>query len=185
MNLIDSIKDFNPYNEQERKDKEISLKCLNLFDDILKRENEIVHITSSGFVLNKDKNKVLMIHHNIFNAWSWTGGHADGEENLLLVALNEVKEETGIKNLNLICDNIISLDLLSVVGHERKGNYVAPHLHISIAYLFEADENEELFIKPDENSGVKWIPINEIENYSNEPHMVYIYKKILSKINLL
>ncbi|MDF2678586.1 MAG: hydrolase [Bacillota bacterium] len=185
MSLIDSIKSFNPCCEQERKDKEISLKCIDLFNDVLTRENEIIHITSSGLVLNKDKNKILMIHHNIFNAWSWSGGHADGEENLLLVAINEVNEETGLKNLNLICNNIISLDLLSVIGHERKGKYVAPHLHISIAYLFEANENEGLFIKPDENSGVKWIPINEIDIYSNEPHMVYIYKKILSKINLL
>lgn len=185
MSWKNLIINYNPINQQEKKDKEIALRCMGLFDNILSRENEIAHITSSGLVINKNRDKVIMIHHNIFNAWSWTGGHADGNENMLHVALNEVKEEAGIKNLYPICDDIISLDVLSVLGHERKGKYVAPHLHISVAYLFEGDENEELKIKPDENSGVKWISVNEIENYSNEPHMIYIYNKILTKTKLM
>src|SRR5471030_2122092 len=69
MSLIESIKEYKSYNEQEKKDKEITIKCLELFDDILTRDNEIVHITSSGFVVNKNKDKVLMVHHNIYNSW--------------------------------------------------------------------------------------------------------------------
>ena len=34
-----------------------------------------------------------MVYHNIYNSWSWLGGHADGETDLLAVALREVKEE--------------------------------------------------------------------------------------------
>ena len=43
----------------------------------------------------------------------------------------------------------------------------------------EADENESLIVKPDENSDVKWIAINKIHVYSNEPHMKKIYDKIV------
>ncbi|MFD3158784.1 NUDIX hydrolase (plasmid) [Haloimpatiens sp. FM7330] len=182
MSWIDSIKEFVPYNEQERKDKEVILKCINIFDDILKRDNEIIHITSSGFVINKDKNKVLMVHHNIFNAWSLPGGHADGEENLLGVAISEIKEETGVKNISPITNKIVSLDMLSPFGHFRKGKYVSSHLHVSVVYLFQADENEQVIIKPDENSAVKWIPMNEIDIYSSESHMKKIYNKIICKI---
>jgi ADP-ribose pyrophosphatase YjhB (NUDIX family) len=185
VSWIDPIKEFVPSNEQERKDKEVTLKYINMFDDVLKRDNEIIHITSSGFVINKDKDKVLMVHHNIFNSWSLPGGHADGEGNLLDVAITEIKEETGVKDIIPITNKIVSLDILSVLGHFRKGKYVSSHLHISIAYLVQANENEELIIKPDENSAVKWIPISEIDMHSSESHMKKIYNKIVSKIEKL
>ena len=182
MSWIDSIEEFVPFNEQERKDKKATLKYINMFDDILKRDNEIIHITSSGFVINKNKDKVLMVHHNIFNSWSWTGGHADGNEDLLGVAMSEITEETGVKDIHPITDKIVSLDILPVLGHIRKGKYITSHLHISIAYLVQADDNEQVIIKPDENSAVKWIPISEIDIHSNESHMKKIYNKIIAKI---
>ncbi|MBB6631082.1 NUDIX hydrolase [Clostridium algidicarnis] len=123
-----------------------------------------------------------MAHHNIFNAWSLTGGHADGEEDLLGVAISEIKEETGVKNIIPITNKIVSLDILPVLGHLRKGKYVSSHLHISVVYLVQADENEQVIIKPDENSDVKWIPISEIDIHSSESHMKKIYNKIISKI---
>lgn len=182
MNWIDLIKEYKPFNEQEKMDKELIIKYYEMAQNILTRENEVIHITSSALVLNKNKDKVLMIHHNIYNSWGWTGGHADGEEDLLLVAMKEVKEETGVKNIVPISRDIVSIDILPVFGHIKKGKYVSSHLHASIAYLIEADEKEELKVKPDENSGVKWIPIDEIDIYSNEPHMIEVYNKILSKI---
>ena len=182
MSLINSIKKYIPCNKQEEKDKEIILRCLDIFNDILTRDNEIIHITSSAFVVNKNRDKALMVHHNIYNSWCWTGGHADGEEDLLLVAINEIKEETGVENIFPVSDAIYSLDVLPVFAHIKKGNYISSHLHISVAYLIEADENEPLIVKPDENSDVKWIPIDEIDAYSNEPHMKKIYDKIVAKI---
>jgi len=185
MNWIESIKTYNPYNEQEKKDKEIILKSIDTFDNILTRDNELAHITSSAFVVNKTKDKVLMVHHNIYNSWSWTGGHADGEEDLLAVAIREVKEETGVENIQSVSSDIFSLDILTVLGHIKREKYVAPHLHLSVAYLVEADENELLTVKADENSGVKWIPIDEVNIYSNELHMQKVYHKLICKIKAL
>ena len=65
----------------------VSNESINKNDDVLVRDNEIAHITSSGFIVNKLRTKVLMIHHNIYNSWGWTGGHADGDEDLLYVAM--------------------------------------------------------------------------------------------------
>ena len=186
MSWVDLIKEFVPFNEQERMDKEATLKYINMFDDILKRDNEMVHITSSGFVINKNKDKVLMVHHNIFKAWSLTGGHADGDEDLINVAMTEITEETGVKDIHAITDKIVSLDILPVFSHVRKGKYVTPHLHISVIYVFEANENDQVVVKPDENSAIKWIPFNEVNIYSNEPHMKKVYDKTIFKIkNLL
>lgn len=182
MEWIQLIRRYNPYDEQEKKDKEVILYCIETFNNILTRDNQVAHITSSAFVVNKTKDKVLMIHHNIYNSWSWTGGHADGDEDLLAVAIKEAREETGIKNIKPISSDIFSLEILPVLGHVRREKYVSAHLHLSVAYLVEADENEELVVKADENSDVRWIPIDEVNTYSSEPHMQKVYKKLIDKI---
>ena len=182
MNWIDSIKNYIPSNDQEENDKKIILNSIDTFGNILTRDNEIIHMTSSAFIINKNRNKTLMVHHNIYNSWCWTGGHADGDEELMQVALKEAKEETGIKNIFPISDNIYALDIIPVFGHIKNGQYVSSHLHISVAYLMEADDRETLIVKEDENSGVNWIPIDKMDVYSNEEHMKKIYAKILNKI---
>ena len=107
MDWIKDIENYEPYNEQEIKDKDLILKCIKLHDDILTRENTIAHITSSGYIVNKSRTKVLMIYHKIYKSWAWTGGHADGDSNLLHVAIKEAKEETGLKNVTPITENIL------------------------------------------------------------------------------
>ena len=133
MDWIKDIENYEPYNEQEIKDKDLILKCIKLHDDILTRENTIAHITSSGYIVNKSRTKVLMIYHKIYKSWAWTGGHADGDSNLLHVAIKEAKEETGLKNVTPITENILGLDVLNVNGHVKKGKYISSHLHLSIA----------------------------------------------------
>lgn len=182
MNWIEAIKNYVPCCRQEESDKEAIFKFLDKFDDVLTRDNKLAHMTSSAFVVNKKRNKVLMVHHNIYNTWSWTGGHADGEENLLKTSLKELNEETGIKNFRVLNENMVSLDILPVFGHIKNGEFISPHLHFNAAYLVEADENEQLTSKPDENSGAMWIDVDEIFIRSNEEHMKKVYCKILSKL---
>ncbi len=177
--LKQSIENFIPYNEQEDVERKIMLNYINNFDDVLTRQNEYGHFTSSAFVLNKERNKVLMIYHKIYNSWSWVGGHSDGDNDLLYVAMKEAKEETGIKNVVPISKDIYSLELINVNGHEKRGKYVASHIHFNVTYLLEADEAEEIHIKEDENSGVKWVPIDEVLNVTSE---IWIRDRIYSKI---
>ncbi len=183
MDLIElkrKIEKYNPYNEQEEKDKQIMLKYINTFDNILTRENKFAHFTASSWAVNKEKTKVLMVYHNIYRAWTWTGGHSDGEANLLKVAIKELKEETGIKKVIPIKEKIASLEALTVDGHIKKGKYISSHIHLNISYLLEVDEKETLHIKKDENMGVKWVPIEEVKNVSTEE---WIKKNIYTKLN--
>lgn len=52
-----SIEKFTPYNEQEEVERRIMLNYINDFDDVLTRQNEYGHFTSSAFVLNKEEPK--------------------------------------------------------------------------------------------------------------------------------
>lgn len=177
--LKENIEKFIPYNEQEKVDKNIMLKYINEFDNVLTRENEYGHFTSSAFVLNKKRTKILMIYHKIYDSWAWTGGHSDGDSDLLYVAMKEVKEETGIRNVIPISKDIYSLEVISVNGHEKRGKYVGTHVHLNVTYILEADENEMLHIKEDENSGVKWVPIDEILEVTSE---VWVRDRVYAKI---
>ena len=93
---------MNPYNEQEQVDRKIMLKYLNNFDDALTRQNEYGHFTSSAFVLNKERTKILMIYHNIYKSWAWVGGHSDGDNDLLDVAMKEAKEENILVHIFIL-----------------------------------------------------------------------------------
>lgn len=181
--LKEDIEKFIPYNEQEEVDKRIMLSYINDFDNILTRENEYGHFTSSAFVLNKERTKTLMIYHKIYNSWAWVGGHSDGNSDLLAVAIKEAKEEAGIKNVKPISKEIYSLEIINVNGHEKRGKYVGTHVHLNVTYLLEADENEETHIKEDENSGVKWVPIDEILSVTSEEWVRdRVYAKIIEKL---
>ena len=126
---------------------------------------------------------VANIYHKIYNLQAQTGGHSDGDNDLLYVAMKEAKEETGIKNVTPILENIYSLELINVNGHEKRGKYVGSHVHLNVTYLLEADENEGIHIKEDENSGVKWVTINEVLDASSEPWIRdRVYSKIINKM---
>ena len=181
MNLKEQIENYKPYNEQEKSDKEIMLNCINTFKDVLTRENKICHFTASNWIINKERTKVLMIYHNIYKSWAWTGGHADGDSNLLHVALKEAEEETGLKNLKLLSDGIFGIQILTVDSHIKREKFISSHLHLDCCFLLEDNENEILKIKEDENSGVKWIDIEKAVEITNEPKMKPIYRKLNEK----
>ena len=181
--LIKAISAYVPYNAQEAADKENILAFLTENEDAFLRSNEMAHMTASAWVVNREKTKVLMVYHKIYDSWSWTGGHADGETDLLAVALREVREETGVKTVFPLSDDIFSLEALTVDGHEKHGQYVPSHLHLNITYLLEADEKETLTVCKDENKAVAWFSLEDALRASTEPWFVArIYRKLNDKL---
>ena len=182
MGIREDIFNYIPCCEQEERDKAVMLKFLDDNADAFSRENLIAHMTASAWVVNPAQDKVLMVYHKLYDSWSWTGGHADGETDLAAVALREVKEETGVKSARLLSRDIISLEILTVDGHEKRGKYVPSHLHMNVTYLIEADENDALKICEEENSGVQWFSPEDALKSSSEPWFVErIYKKLIAK----
>lgn len=173
---------FVPVNEQEERDRTLLLRWINSGADILTRENEVAHLTASAWVMSPDRTKVLMAYHNLYDSWAWLGGHADGESDLLAVALREAEEESGIGAVCPVTEEILSIETLCVEGHEKRGRYVPCHLHLNVTYLLEADPDQPLRVKPDENSAVAWIAVEDIPKKSTEKWFVErIYRKLCEK----
>lgn len=183
MILLKQLTAFVPFNGQEARDRELLLDCLGREPEVLTRKNPLAHFTASAWVVNPAHTRVLMAYHNIYRSWSWLGGHADGESDLLAVALREVREESGIRSARPVSRDIFSVEALTVDGHEKRGAYVSSHLHLNVTYLLEADEEEALSIKPDENSGVRWFTLEESETVPSEPWFcARVYRKLNEKL---
>lgn len=183
MGIYEQIKAYRPWNEQERQDQAVILAFLERNPDAFYRSNLLAHMTASAWVVNPQRSKVLMVYHRLYDSWSWAGGHADGEEDLLAVALREVREETGVQRLRPVTEEIYSLEVLTVDGHEKRGQYVPSHLHLNLTYLLEAAEEQPLRICEAENSGVAWFSLADALAASTEPWFVErIYKKLNEKL---
>ncbi len=183
--MFEKLKAYKPINEQEIKDKELMIKFIENNPNILLRTNLAAHLTSSAIILNESFDKVLFIHHNIYNSWGWVGGHNDGDPDCLKVAIKEAKEETGVKNIYPYSEEILGIDAIYVKNHIKKGEYISDHLHLNVTYLLIASESDKLISKPDENSGVKWFGLEEALNNITEDRMKPIYKKLFEKAKLL
>lgn len=180
------LREYKAFNEQEEQDRDAILAFLSGASiDPYTRESLLAHMTASAWIVNRERTKVLMVYHNIYDSWSWTGGHADGERNLLSVALREAREETSVEHITPISNDIFSVEALTVDGHEKKGKYVPSHLHLNVTYLLEADETDALHVCDGENSGVKWFTLDKALEASSEPWFVErIYKKLNEKLAL-
>ncbi|MCR5005952.1 MAG: NUDIX hydrolase [Clostridiales bacterium] len=181
--LYEAIQAYRPYNEQEEKDRERLLSLLESGADLWTRDNETAHLTASAWVVSPSRDKVLMVYHNIYQSWSWLGGHADGDRDLARVAVREVQEESGLTHVRLVSPEIFSLEILTVDGHEKRGRYVSSHLHLNVTFLIEADPEEPLTHRPDENAAVAWFTPEEAVERSTEPWFrTRIYNKLNAKL---
>ena len=183
VTLLEELEQYRPWNEQEERDRTELLRRLRSGEDLYTRDNSAGHLTASAWVVSPDRRRVLMAYHNIYDSWSWLGGHADGDHDLLAVALREVREESGLTAVRPVSRSIYSVEILTVDGHEKRGAYVSSHLHLNVTYLLEADPADPVRCKPDENSRVGWFGLEEAVAASSEPWFrERVYRKLNEKL---
>ena len=181
MELLEELERYRPWNEQEERDREELLRRPKSGEALYGRE-PAAHLTASAWVVSPDRKQVLMAYHNLYDSWAWLGGHADGERDLLAVALREVREESGVSAVP-VCDQLFSVEILPVSGHEKRGEYVSSHLHMNVTFLLEANPSAPIRSKPDENSRVAWFTLDGAVAASSEPWMRdRIYRKLNEKL---
>ena len=178
MDFEQLLNAYAPRDEQEAADKAVMLDCMRRFEDVYLRTNLICHVTASAWIADERRERVLMIYHNIYDSWAWTGGHADGERDLLSVALREAREETGLLSVRPASERLLSIETLTVNPHHKRGVFVPAHLHLNGTFLLIADEADALRVKADENSGVRWFLPDEAVEACSEPWMRPVYRRL-------
>jgi len=159
--IIDKLSQYTSAYTEEKLFASQFLELLS-HPNAFQRDHLPGHITGSSWILDPSRKFVLLVHHGTLDRWLQPGGHADGEENVLKVALREAQEETGVLQFNLLQENIFDLDIHPIP--ERRG--FPQHLHYDIRYLFEAHMNAKIVVS-DESHDVKWVAIEKLSRVTN------------------
>ena len=132
------------------------------------------HITGSAWITNSYFTKVLLVHHAKLNKWLQPGGHADGDENVMNVALRELQEETGLTKAALNRDSIFDIDIHTIPARGDSPE----HLHYDVRFLFSTDENDSLTINH-ESHDIQWVNLSELKKYSKEKSILRMKEKLI------
>lgn len=139
------------------------------------RELSIGHVTGSAWLLDPAGERVLLTHHRKLDKWVQLGGHADGEGDIARVALAEACEESGISDIELLSGEIFDLDIHLIPA--RKGE--RSHYHYDCRFLMQC-RNDEDYVVSDESHDLAWIPLTDIQAYTQEPSVVRMAAKVLA-----
>lgn len=156
---IELIQELNNYKSTFAEENTFRDSFLTLLQhpNAYQREHLPGHITCSAWICNRERNKILLLHHQKLNRWLQPGGHADGDESLLAVALKEVQEETGLENLTLIIPGLFDIDIHPIPESKQ----MPGHFHYDLRLCFEANEHDPLH-KNHESKNLAWVGLNEI-----------------------
>jgi 8-oxo-dGTP pyrophosphatase MutT (NUDIX family) len=175
------IQALSHYASDYQQETEFSSRFISLLKNMnaFQRTHMPGHITGSAWICNQDFSKVLLVHHAKLNRWLQPGGHADGDENIIRVALKETEEETGIREYSIIQENIFDLDIHRIP--ERKD--IPAHDHYDIRILLQASDQQKIVVS-EESHDVKWIKLSEINQYTMEKSVLRMVEKTANMQNL-
>ena len=124
------------------------------------------HITGSAWIVDGSGSRVLLTHHRKLDRWLQPGGHADGDPDVLAVALREGLEETGLATLEPVFTEIFDLDIHRIPA--RGGD--AEHLHYDVRFLLR-DTGSGDYVVSEESHDLAWVPLGELGRYTGEESM--------------
>ena len=136
------------------------------------RSLEIGHVTGSAWVVNRAGTHTLLTHHKKLDKWLQPGGHADGNSNVLDVALQEAREETGIHNFKVLSDGIFDLDIHLIPARKD----IPTHYHYDARFVLQTIDSERYQVS-DESHDLAWIEIKKLEELTQEESMLRMARK--------
>lgn len=169
--LIQNISNYKIFSEEDDIVKNRFLNFIATYKNCFDRSLEIGHITASAFIIDKKNEKIVLLHHKKLDKWLQPGGHCDGEENVLKVAIKEVFEETGII-IDYLESDIFDLDIHTIPSYKN----IPQHEHFDIRFLFDLDSTLPTVINEESNQ-LAWVSVNDLENYTNEDSILRMRKK--------
>lgn len=168
------IKLLNQY-QPTIKEVEFKSKILKFIEeniDCFSRNLDIGHITGSAWLINKNGDKALLTHHAKLNTWLQLGGHADGDQDILRVALKEASEESGISSIKAISEEIFDIDVHQIPANKKE----KAHIHYDIRFILQVSSDEEIKINHESNE-LLWINKNIKELPTKEESILRMHKK--------
>lgn len=174
--LIAALEVYDAPAEEEKLFK-VKFLDLLLHPDAFQRDHLPGHITGSAWIVDQSKNFVLLTHHAKLNKWLQPGGHADGDENVLNVALREAEEETGLKDFELLHSGVFDIDIHTIPARKE----FPQHLHYDVRFLLQGRKHESLSPTA-ESHALAWIALDQLASLTQGNASII---RMANKMNLL
>lgn len=171
--LLELLAKHQPSTTEETRFKQQMIEFIKQNSDCFERTLLIGHVTGSAWIVDKSRRFTLLTHHRKLDKWFQTGGHCDGDADVLNVALKEAQEETGLTDIHVISPDIFDIDIHEIP--ERKG--IPTHLHYDVRFLFEADMNEPLIVSS-ESSDLAWIARSKVSELNDSESIMRMVGKV-------
>ena len=149
-----------------------TIRFVEAYTDCLLRTCLPGHVTGSAWIVSPDRRRTLLTHHHKLAKWLQLGGHADGDADLMAVALREAQEESGLTRLRAVSGRIFDCDrhLIPARGNEPS------HYHHDLRFMIEADPAEPLVIS-NESKDLAWIEVAQVTSLNAEESMARMVRK--------
>lgn len=160
--LLAQLDAYAPFDELEGLHVQQLQQFLRATDNAYDRSNLVAHVVAEAWIVNPNRDSVVLVEHKLSKVWLTPGGHCEGNPDVFASAVREAEEETGLTNLTpLLHKNIFDINVGPVPTRERHGNREPIHLHFDVCYAFEAPQNASLTIS-DESTGLAWVAVTDI-----------------------
>lgn len=146
------LTEYHPIYSEEKVYKEQMLTFMKHHPNCFERSLELGHFTASAWLINKDNSAALLLHHKKLNDWFQLGGHADGDHDLLAVAIKEAQEESGLLNIVPVFGNIFDIDIHMIPANSKD----KAHYHYDVRFLLQAVGDEPI-VQNHESNELRWI----------------------------
>jgi 8-oxo-dGTP pyrophosphatase MutT (NUDIX family) len=156
--LSQKIQNYKSKNDEESAFIEPFLTLLKSQKRCFYRDCFPDHITGSALLLNKAGDQILMNHHASLDKWLNFGGHADGDEDILSVAIRETMEESGITAFKPISSDIIDIDIHTIPANPKKNE--PEHQHFDIRYVMQMTD-EQIPVLSSESKDLQWMTVDQ------------------------
>ncbi len=130
------------------------------------------HVTGSAWMVNRAGTHVLLTHHRTLNRWLQLGGHADGQTNILEVALREAREESGIAAVVPVSPAIFDLDIHRI---PVRGDDPA-HDHYDVRFAVQPVTTDQ-YVVSHESHALCWVELTRLSATTQEPGMLRMHRK--------
>ena len=175
--LLHLLENHTPADTREWEMRDEILAFVKQHPDCFERALTEGHITASAWITNPNRNLVLMTHHRKLDRWFQLGGHADGETDVLKVALSEAREESGLHGIRPLSEHIFDVDVHFIPSHGA----VAAHKHYDIRFLLEAADDQPLRGSERESKQLRWVSMEEVLQLNSEASIRRMVEKMKRK----
>ena len=152
-----------------------TLRFIKAEPECLRRTCAPGHLTGSAWIVDATHRRTLLTHHLKLEKWLQLGGHADGDGDLLAVALREGREESGLTRLQPVTGNIFDLDRHWIPARKAE----SAHWHYDVRFMIEADDLEPLVLAANESKELAWVDLARVTELNAEESMARMVRKTL------